>query len=164
MTTTEILTKLQRYCAYQDRCSSEVLAKLRTFQLSDETVQDVLQCLKNDGFVDDERYIESFIRGKMNSKQWGKMKIRMHLIQKSLPASIVDDYLNKVEDAVFIGGLQESVEKWIRSHGSVTKGNYPKIVRHLMTKGYGYEQIAKQLKDFEMKHGNCQDVACNTAW
>ena len=50
MTVSEIITKLERYCAYQDRCTQEVLTKLRSLQVEEKEAQQILRLLKNDGF------------------------------------------------------------------------------------------------------------------
>lgn len=140
------LDKIQRYCAYQDRCTQEVRVKLKSYQLGDAEIEAILKLLQNDGFVNDERYVESFIRGKLRAKQWGKIKIRMHLLQKSLPSSLIDKYLNEVDESSFESNLQVVIDKWGRQHGEITKENYPKICRYLLSKGYNYEQISRIVK------------------
>lgn len=140
------LDKIQRYCAYQDRCTQEVRIKLKSYKIDDAEIETILKLLQNDGFVNDERYVESFIRGKLRAKQWGKIKIRMHLLQKSIPASLIDKYLNEVEDSSYEENLKDVIDKWIRQHGEVSAENYPKICRFLLSKGYAYEQIMKSVK------------------
>ena len=127
MTVSEIITKLERYCAYQDRCTQEVLTKLRSLQVEEKEAQQILRLLKNDGFVDDERYAQSYIRGKVGLKQWGKQKIRK--------------YLGHITPQQYTDNLQAAVRKWTQSHGPVTQENITKLYRHLMAKGYTYEEI-----------------------
>ncbi len=146
MTATDILSKLERYCAYQDRCTQEVLTKLRSLQVEGKEAQQVLQLLKNDGFVDDERYAQSYIRGKVGLKQWGKQKIRMSLLQKGIPKELIDKYLENITPQQYTDNLQASVRKWTQGHGPVTQENITKLYRHLISKGYTYEEIKGELK------------------
>ena len=141
MTVSEIITKLERYCAYQDRCTQEVLTKLRSLQVEEKEAQQILRLLKNDGFVDDERYAQSYIRGKIGLKQWGKQKIRMSLLQKGIPKELINKYLEYITPQQYTDNLQAAVRKWTQSHGPVTQENITKLYRHLMAKGYTYEEI-----------------------
>lgn len=141
MTVSEIITKLERYCAYQDRCTQEVLTKLRSLQVEEKEAQQILRLLKNDGFVDDERYAQSYIRGKVGLKQWGKQKIRMSLLQKGISKELIDKYLENITPQQYTDNLQAAVRKWTQSHGPVTQENITKLYRHLMAKGYTYEEI-----------------------
>ena len=143
MTVSEIITKLERYCAYQDRCTQEVLTKLRSLQVEEKEAQQILRLLKNDGFVDDERYAQSYIRGKVGLKQWGKQKIRMSLLQKGIPKELIDKYLEHITPQQYTDNLQAAVRKWTQSHGPVTQENITKLYRHLMAKGYTYEEIKR---------------------
>lgn len=150
MTVSEIITKLERYCAYQDRCTQEVLTKLRSLQVEEKEAQQILRLLKNDGFVDDERYAQSYIRGKVGLKQWGKQKIRMSLLQKGIPKELINKYLEHITPQQYTDNLQAAVRKWTQSHGPVTQENITKLYRHLLSKGYTYEEI----KGVELKTEN----------
>lgn len=143
MTVSEIITKLERYCAYQDRCTQEVLTKLRSLQVEEKEAQQILRLLKNDGFVDDERYAQSYIRGKVGLKQWGKQKIRMSLLQRGIPKELIDKYLEHITPQQYTDNLQAAVRKWTQSHGLVTQENITKLYRHLMAKGFTYEEIKR---------------------
>ncbi len=100
-----------------------------------------MQQLKNDGYIDDERYVRSFIRGKSSLKQWGKRKIRLTLLQKDIDASLIDKHLESINEQQYTDNLQTAVRKWTQNHGEITQENIPKLYRHLMAKGYTYEEI-----------------------
>jgi len=146
MTTSEILSKLERYCAYQDRCTQEVLTKIKSFQVEETDTHKLIQLLKNDGFIDDERYVQSFIRGKVGIKQWGKQKIRISLLQKGINEELIDKYLEDITPQQYTDNLQTAIRKWTQSHGKITKENIIKLYRHLMAKGYAYEDIKGEMK------------------
>ena len=146
MTSTEILSKIERYCAYQDRCTQEVIAKLRSWQLEEQEQRQVLQILKNEGFIDDERYVQSFIRGKINAKQWGVQKIRLGLLQKGISKELIDKYIEDINPQQYTDNIQTVLRKWTQSHGPVTQENITKLYRHLLSKGYTYDEIKGELK------------------
>jgi regulatory protein len=145
MTLGEIRSKIENYCAYQDRCIREVMTKLRTLQVEQNEAQQIVEQLKNDGFIDEERYVQSFIRGKSSLKQWGRQKIRLTLLQKGIDASLIDKHLGSINEQQYADNLHTAVRKWIQSHGEITQENTPKLYRHLLSKGYTYEEIKENL-------------------
>ena len=51
------------YCDYQDRCKKEIFTKLNTLELTDDDRDFVIEFLKDEGFINDERYCRSFVKG-----------------------------------------------------------------------------------------------------
>ena len=78
------LKKMLHYCDYQDRCKKEIFTKLNTLELTDDDRDFVVEFLKDEGFINDERYCRSFVKGKLNLKKWGVNKIKLSLIAKGV--------------------------------------------------------------------------------
>ena len=52
----EIILRLERYCAYQERCKHEVLQKIKTIGLEDpDKIEEALRHLESLSFVSDIR-------------------------------------------------------------------------------------------------------------
>ncbi|MEG2070557.1 MAG: regulatory protein RecX [Bacteroidales bacterium] len=145
------MSKIERYCAYQERCEPEVRQKIKTLKVPENNVEEIIQYLKEEDFLNENRFTENFIRGKINAKQWGKIKIRAHLSQKGIAISVVNQYLDKVKEIDYQENLQKNIQKWIRVHGEIDRENYPKLYRHLLSKGYESGEISKKLKTFTSK-------------
>lgn len=146
MNNAEIISKIERYCAYQDRCTQDVLSKLKTLQVEDDVAQEILTDLKADGFVNDERFVQSFIRGKANVKHWGKIKIRLHLFQKGIDKNLIDKYIDTINEESYQDNLLTAIDKWQRSNGKVNSEKLPKLYRHLLSKGYGSADVMTAIK------------------
>ena len=71
----EIYAKMEYYCAYQERCYKEVEEKLYSFSVSQSEKEEVLTYLIENNFINEERFAQSFVRGKHNYKHWGKNRI-----------------------------------------------------------------------------------------
>ena len=56
--------RIQSYCAIQDRCQWEFEKKMKEWGISDEIIENILTDLILDKFVNEERFSESFCRGK----------------------------------------------------------------------------------------------------
>ena len=75
----DIMVKMERYCAYQERCEADVRKKMTGLTISSAQREEILRRLKDQSFVDDARFAALFVRGKMRENQWGRLKIRQGL-------------------------------------------------------------------------------------
>jgi regulatory protein len=66
--------KIEHYCAYQERCHTEVEQKLRTMKMDSEEIDEIIAHLIGSNFLT-KRFACSFARGKHRIKQWGKIRI-----------------------------------------------------------------------------------------
>ena len=66
LTPDQVLDKMAKYCAYQERCVKDVRDKLKTFDISEEEKTKILEYLLDNRFVNDERFAMAFVRGKVN--------------------------------------------------------------------------------------------------
>lgn len=144
-------TKLESYCAYQERCTYEVLEKLKNFDLNESEEKQLIQDLKTDNFLNEERFARSYTSGKFAIKNWGKNKIKSHLIAKRVAKELIqialneidlDDYLTRMKQLATKKATELSSEKnlWIRKQ---------KIMRYLASKGYETHHIYDALGDDE---------------
>lgn len=140
----EVIDKIRKYCAYQDRAESEVRQKLRQYEVTGEEADHAIAQLKEDGFIDEERFAESFVRGKTNAKKWGCDKIKSHLMAKGISASIIDKYLSKVNPEQYSQNLRETISKWLRLHPG-QPAESPALYRHLLSKGYAYHDFKPEI-------------------
>ena len=72
----EALQKAKQYCAYQERCHTEVKAKLYELGMNKKEVDELLSELISDNYLNEERFAIQFAGGKFRIKQWGRIKIK----------------------------------------------------------------------------------------
>ena len=107
MTADQILDKMAKYCAYQERSVKEVTDKLKTFEISEKDLEEIINYLIDNKFVNDERFAHAFVRGKINQSGWGVNKIRFHLIQKGVSKEIIDEALQSFDEEAYRQRLVE---------------------------------------------------------
>ena len=107
MTADQILDKMAKYCAYQERSVKEVTDKLKTFEISEKAREEMINYLIDNKFVNDERFAHAFVRGKINQSGWGVNKIRFHLIQKGVSKEIIDEALQSFDEEAYRQRLVE---------------------------------------------------------
>lgn len=101
LTPDQVLDKIAKYCAYQERCVKDVRDKLKTFDIPQKEKDEILDYLLDNRFVNDDRFAKSFVRGKINQSGWGANKIRFHLIQKGIDKAIIDEALGQTDEEAY---------------------------------------------------------------
>ena len=148
LTPDQVLDKMAKYCAYQERCVKEVRDKLKTFDIAEEEKSKILDYLLDNRFVNDERYAKAFVRGKVNQSGWGVNKIRFHLIQKGIDKDIIDEALVQTDEEVYRQRLIEILKtkaKTIKSASDFEKNR--KLAAYAMQKGFEGSLVWETLKD-----------------
>ena len=140
----EIMTKMERFCAWQERCENDVRKKLTSFHLSEAQEVEIVNHLKENNFLNEERFVEMFVRGKMRAG-WGKLKIVAALRAKQIPADLVDRYCAQIPADDYREALQKAMEKWRRTHPDEAPDS-PKLVRHLLSKGFEMEEVMTMIR------------------
>ena len=148
LTPDQVLDKMAKYCAYQERCVKEVRDKLKTFDIAEEDKTKILDYLLDNRFVNDERYANAFVRGKVNQSGWGINKIRFHLIQKGINKDIIDEALGQTDEEVYRQRLIEILKtkaKTIKAASDFEKKR--KLAAYAMQKGFEGSLVWETLKD-----------------
>lgn len=105
-TINDVLQKAKHYCAYRERCHSEVREKLYSLRLHKNEVEQLLTQLIEEKFLNEERFAIAYAGGKFRIKNWGKEKIRYALKQKQVSAYCIRKALNSIGnsdyDKIFI--------------------------------------------------------------
>lgn len=140
----DIMMKMERFCAYQDRCENDVRRKLTSFHLSEDQEDAVVKSLCENRFLDEARYVESFVRSKVKAS-WGRQKIVAALRAKGIPLELIANACSEISDDDYAARLQNAIDKWRRSHPDETL-NSPKLVRHLLSKGYSMAEVMDAMK------------------
>ena len=148
LTPDQVLEKMAKYCAYQERCVKEVRDKLKTFDIAEEEKTKILDYLLDNRFVNDERYAKAFVRGKVNQSGWGVNKIRFHLIQKGIDKDIIEEALGQTDEEAYRQRLIEILKtkaKTIKAASDFEKKR--KLAAYAMQKGFEGSLVWETLKD-----------------
>lgn len=138
----EIKQKLVNYCVYQDRCHHEVEQKMRDFLLIPEAKEEILLYLMQENYLNEERFVRSYIRGKFYIKNWGKIKIKNHLKFKGINSKLIDKSMDEIDEKDYRTTLQNLYSKYFSGlKGLKEYQKRIKTTRYLMSKGFEYEWI-----------------------
>ena len=151
LTPDQVLDKMAKYCAYQERCVKDVKDKLKTFDLPQEEKDKILDYLLDNRFVSDERFAKSFVRGKVNQSGWGLNKIRFHLVQKGIAKELIDEALEQTDEAVYrqrLIDILKTKSKTVKAENDFEKKH--KLAAYAMQKGFEGSLVWEVLKELEL--------------
>ena len=134
--------KIQRYCAYQERCQSEVRQKLREWQIEPQKAEQLINELVSEGFVNDERFAKVFARGKFKIKHWGIAKITNELKKKGISDNCIAQALKEIDTAAYQETLNKLAQQWLSKHKAEPEFvQKQKLFRYLVSKGYQMGEV-----------------------
>lgn len=137
LTPDQVLDKMAKYCAYQERCVKDVRDKLKTYDIPEEDKGKILDFLLDNRFVDNERFAKSFVRGKVNQSGWGMNKIRFHLMQKGISKDLIDEALGQTDEEVYRQRLIDILKTKSKTIKAVTDYEKKrKLAAYAMQKGF----------------------------
>ena len=144
----QVLDKMAKYCAYQERCLKDVRDKLKTLDIPEEEKKKILDYLLENRLVNDERFAKSFVRGKVNQSGWGMNKIRFHLMQKGIDKELIDEALRQTDEEVYrqrLIDILKTKSKTIKADSDFEKKR--KLAAYAMQKGFEGNLVWEVLKD-----------------
>ena len=135
----EARKKAMDYLARREHAQEELRAKLTSFGFDADIAEDAIAQLIDDGLQSDERFVEAFIRSRINQGK-GPAKIRADLREKGVSGSLVDV------------GLEEADEDWyalardvrLKRFGPATPLNFKekaRQMRFLQSRGFEPDHI-----------------------
>lgn len=142
LTNEEAFQKLKHYCAYQERCHSEVKEKLYNLGIWKKEHDDIIAQLIEENYLNEERFAIAFAGGRFRIKKWGRTKIKYELKQKQVSEYCIKKALKQIDEDDYLKVLGKLVkEKFssLRSDQPLTRKK--KTIAYLQQKGYEYELI-----------------------
>lgn len=127
------------------RTEGELRGKMGEKGYGNEVVEEVLSLLKDQHYIDDQRFAEVYVENLKKYKSWGYYGIKKKLMQKKLPMPIIERVLSE--------GLSEEEEmeiakRFLKRHvgevaTSPTRAEKAKAARKLAAKGFRGGVVAK---------------------
>ena len=154
LTKEQVYQKLRHYCAYQDRCHSEVKTKAYSLGLRKPDVEELTSKLIEENCLNEERFAKAFAGGKFRIKQWGRVKIRSELKNKQISNYCISAALDEIDDVIYKETLHKlAVKRWnsIKGAGTNLFVKMTKTRDHLLFKGYEANLVAFEVKTLAEK-------------
>lgn len=128
--------KAKRFCNFQDRSEMEVLSKLKFWNCKPEWIPEIINELKKERFLDEQRFANSFARGKFRMNSWGKLKIMAALLQRNISQDLINKALNEIDENDYRNTLANLLEKKWKTTTGEYNSKINKTASYAINKGY----------------------------
>ena len=147
----EAKSKLEALCAYQERCSFDLQKKMNSWGLDRDTQDRLLADLITNNFLNEQRFAEAFVSGKVRIKRWGRIKIRIELKKKMISDYSIKKGLEQIDGDEYWKNLTHLADrKWedLKKEKDQFKRK-GKLFRFLASKGYESDLIQMAIEELE---------------
>lgn len=142
LTPEQALQKLKHYCAYQERCHSEVKEKLYSLGIRKNEHDSIIASLIEDDYLNEERFAIAFAGGKFRIKQWGKIKIKNELRQRQVSDYSIKKALQQIKESEYSAMLKKlAKEKYASLKEEQPLIRKKKTIDYLLQKGFEMELV-----------------------
>ncbi|MBX2927274.1 MAG: RecX family transcriptional regulator [Saprospiraceae bacterium] len=147
----EALAKAQRYCAYQERCHSELRSKLIEWGVYGDVLEAILAELVTEGFLNEERYACTFARGKFRIKNWGRNRITQELRQRKVSDYCIRKAMQEIPEEEYRETLIAVLQrKAAEIAGLDSYEQKARLLRYALQRGFEQELVWEVLPSLDM--------------
>ena len=141
----QALQKLKHYCAYQERCHSEVREKLFSLGVWKKDHDEIISTLIEENYLNEERFAIAYAGGKWRVKQWGRQKIKYALKQKQVSDYCIKKAMKQIDEDEYMDVMTKLAKE---KYATLKKDQYlvrkKKTMDHLVARGVESD-IVKQI-------------------
>lgn len=105
------LKRAAALCSKQEQCSHHIREKLKTWNVSDDDAEKIIELLKKEKFLDDQRYAIFYVRDKFRFNGWGKIKMAVMLRQKGIPEVTINEALDQIDQEQYFQLCQRLISE-----------------------------------------------------
>ena len=154
-----ILEKIRNFCSYRERSESEVLLKLRSLKMPAAKTRNAIILLREEGFINDERYARALVRGKWRVNRWGRIKITFELRAKKIPEKLIISAMDEIDPDEYRLVLRDLIDKKakafrIHKKAEINSGETlnlrEKLFNFALGKGYEYDLVSEIIKELNI--------------
>lgn len=138
-------TKVLKYVIYKKRTEREIRTKFK-LTIEENMLEDILEELKENGYISDENYIERAVNEFMALKNLSIKEIKYKLISKGISSNLVENYVQNNEEE--LNEYEQKSADNIVLKKSVNMDE-TEIKQYLIKKGYTEEHIKNAMGKIE---------------
>lgn len=131
------------------RTVNEVREKMTKRGYASTVINEVINNLLQEKYLDDENYTEVFINSMKNYKTWGRFMMKKKLYEKKLPKELAESKLAELvsdEDELVIAHKYLEREYKNINLAELSYEEKQKVMRRLLSRGFGMDSVTKLVK------------------
>lgn len=141
--------RMARICSMKECCEQDIRIKIRRYNIEEDEAEDrIIALLKKGKYIDDKRFIESFVHDKFRFNKWGKAKIEAALWNKHISAELIKSAFDDIPNDKWSQSLMPLLTNKLKSISSQSEmETKTKLLRFAAGRGYGYEESLKCIEE-----------------
>ncbi len=143
----KLKTKVLKYVLYKKRTENEIRQKF--INESGELLDDVIDHLKEIGYINDLSYIDRAVKEFMNLKNMSIKEIEYKLLTKGLDKQLIDDYIYNNKEELLEFEINSAKNIFLKKQSTMEK---EQIKNYLRKKGYmrRYNKNGRRLETIDI--------------
>jgi regulatory protein len=147
----EALSRAAALCSDSEKCASDIKKKLDTWEVDESEAKQIILKLKEEKFIDHQRFTNFYVRDKLKFNKWGRRKLEFELRNKGIEAEIITIALKSIINDEYFETLYNILEQKLRQ----VKNKDPyqtkaALIRFALSKGFDgdlvYTMVDKVIK------------------
>ncbi|GIW64427.1 MAG: hypothetical protein KatS3mg092_0360 [Patescibacteria group bacterium] len=150
-----LFNKAYFYLKFRPRTEKEIrdylYKKIINTHFSRLQVEEVIEKLKEQGLIDDKKFVELYIKDRLLLKPKGEKMLKKELKAKGIKDDLIDDYFqnNSIDEEKIAKELLK--KRWSRFQNLDINKIKEKAFRFLLSRGFSYEVVKKTIEDLLKK-------------
>lgn len=149
----EAKKRMQRYCAYQERCHKEVVSKLKEMRMIPDAIDLIIHELLKDGYLNETRFAKSFARGKFANKKWGRNRIVRELKMRDISKYNITLALKEITEEDYLTTFEKlSQKRWLQLENQTSlQIKKKKMADYLFYRGWESHLVWGKIQEFSQQ-------------
>jgi Uncharacterized protein conserved in bacteria len=147
---TILLNKAYFFLKFRPRTEKEIrdylYKKIIKTHWSRDDAEKIIEKLKEQQLIDDEKFIELFIKDRTTLKPRGKKLLIRELKQKGINEKLIEDYFSKNQLDEEILALKILEKRWSRFKDLPSEKKFEKAARFLLSRGFSFSTTKKTIE------------------
>ena len=135
--------KLMKYVLFKKRTKNEVREKCKALNYEESYIEEVLEYLEENEYINDALYVQKYIANVMRIKKASVNEMKMDLLRRGIDSHLIEQCL---EDSLNEFELQSAIQIVQKKAKTM---EIEKLKRYLLNKGYSYDNIAKAIDNLQ---------------
>lgn len=140
--------KLIKYILYKKRTENEVRYKCKMLNYEEAYIDEIMEYLKENKYIDDEAYATRYIKNIMNLKSCSVNEIKMDLLKRGINENIIE---RNITDDVYKFEEKSALNL---ANKKCKNMEIEKIKRYLLNKGFSYDNVSKAIDNLKNLEDN----------
>ena len=138
-----------KYIDRRLRSIKELKDYLKNKEEDTTIIEEVINKLIDNKYLDDDRFTKAFIKDKLNFTNWGDYKIKSELKRLGVNEEIIYNNISNIDDNIYYERMSKIIDKDIstnKKYNGIKLKN--KIYNHLLTLGYSKEKVISIINNY----------------